>query len=235
MIGLFVSKLMMKKIILFLTLLSSFLCLRAQEKEVIIPNDSLIDIEGRYDFLNIDMPKLQYNISMGASFGRGFFGENFSSTYIAPSLRMKLNEKTYLRAGVLTGDVWLNGKSSKNIPNDRAPYADRYKHNAAYMGMDFELNPKLNLFVTAFYDTYNPFKSQSLSSQAQNIYTYGFDASLTYEISKNSFLNINVSFLETNNPYMLMPYHNSAFNSMNMINGSLFPNSRFSNQSPFGW
>lgn len=225
---------MMKKIVLFLAVILPFASLMAQEKEVLISKDSLIDFGRGYGFLYQEADKTQYNISMGASFGSGFFGQKFSSTYIAPSMRTRLNEKVNLRAGVLTGDVWLNGKSS-NIPQDRAPYADRYKHNAAYMGMDFEISPKINLFVTAFYDRYNPLRTQSLSSQAKNIYTYGFDASMSYEISKNSFINLSLSFMETNNPSILMPYHSSPFNSFNTINSGLFPGSRFSNQSPFGW
>ncbi|MFA7081497.1 MAG: hypothetical protein WC135_02685 [Bacteroidales bacterium] len=225
----------MKKIILFSAFILALSSLMAQEKEVLIDKDSLIDFDNSNFFLKQDIPKTQYNISMGTSFGRGFFGPNFTSTYIAPSLRTKLNDKVHLRAGVLTGDVWLSGKFIKNTPEDRAPYADRYKHSSAYMGMDFELSPKLNLFVTAFYDTYNPLRTQNFSSQAKSIYTYGFDASLSYEISKNSFLNLSFSYMETNNPSMLMPYHSSPFNSFNTINGGLFPGSRFSNQGPFGW
>lgn len=210
------KKIILKKHILFIALVFAFLGLRAQQGEVIIP-------------------QTQYNISMGAGFGRGFFGESFSSTYIAPSLRTKLNDKTYLRVGVLFGDLWLGGNNLNNTPIDRAPYADRYKHNAAYMGMDFELSSKVNLFITAFYDRYNPLSNQGYNTSNQSIYTYGLDASLSYEISENSFLYINVSFMETNNPYMLIPYRNSAFNSMSMTNGGFFPNSRFSNPSPFGW
>lgn len=227
---------MMKKIILFLALVLSSASLMAQEKEVLISEDSIISKDYTYDFINQASSPLQYNISMGANFGSGFFGQSFTSTYVAPSLRIRLNQKTHLRAGALTGDLWLNGGSQRNTVNDRAPYADRYKHSAAYMGMDFELSPKLNLFVTAFYDTYNPLRTQSLRPQSQNIYTYGFDASLTYEISKNSFLNLSVSFMETNNPYMLlMPYHHSPFNSMGLMNNTLFPGSRFPNHSPFSW
>ena len=96
---------MMKKIILFLALVLSSASLMAQEKEVLISEDSIISKDYTYDFINQASSPLQYNISMGASFGSGFFGQRFTSTYIAPSLRIKLNQKTHLRAGALTGDV----------------------------------------------------------------------------------------------------------------------------------
>ena len=224
----------MKRIILYIALCFFSLSLMAQEKEILLPKDSIINIDSS-DYINQENHLFQYKISMGASFGRGFFGENFTSTHIAPSFRVRLNEQTHLRAGFLTGDVWLNGKSSNTTLVDRAPYANRYKHNAAYVGMDIELSPKLDLFVTAFFDRYNSLQTPSLNPKSQSLYSYGFDASLTYEMSKNSFLNIRVSFLETNNPYMLIPYHHSAFNSMGMLNEGLFTNSLFPNHSPFGW
>lgn len=138
----------------------------------------------------------QYNLSMGASFGRGFFGENFTSSYIAPSAIFKVNKQSYLRVGVLSGDLTIRGN------DDKTPYENRYKHNSAYVGMDIDINPKLMLSVTAFFDNYSP-NGMRANFGTRNLYSYGFNANLSYELSKNSFLNLSVTVIESNNPYSL--------------------------------
>lgn len=225
----------MKKIIVFLALISFCATLNAQEKEVITPKDILTTTQDSNSILKEDSSPVQYNISMGASFGRGFFGENYTSTYLAPSTTIKINEQAQLRAGLLTGDIWLRNNSSNHAPQDKAPYANRYKHNAAFMGMDFSPNSKFSLSVTAFYDVFNPMQTLNSSTQAQSLHTYGFDASMTYEMTKNSFLHIRVSYLESNNPYSLFPYFPSAFSPIGQMYNGINPNNNFLYNSAFGW
>lgn len=145
--------------------------------------------------------KARYNIEMGATMSSGFGGRGFASTYVFPKAQMKINDKVSMRVGVLAGEAWTYGKKA---PIDRAPYENRYKHNAATMAADYKINDKALLSVSAFFDMYSPYGSRINNSR--ELYTYGASASLWYKIGKNSLFNISVSYLQSNNPYTLMPY-----------------------------
>lgn len=225
----------MKKIICFGVLMFSFVALFAQKENLMSSKDTISPLQDtNYLFKEVYSPA-QYNISMGAGFGTGFFGERFASTYIAPSVRIKVNEKAYVRAGILTGDTWVRGNSYCNRVEDREPYSDHYKRTAAYMGMDVELNPKLNLSVTAFYDVSNPMSSLKLSNSRQGLYTYGFNANMTYEMTKNSFLNLSFTYIESNNPYSAMLYNGYGINPMGLMHNSINPDNNIFYNNSFGW
>jgi hypothetical protein len=225
----------MKKIICFGVLMFSFVALFAQKENLMSSKDTISSLQDtNYLFKEVYSPA-QYNISMGAGFGTGFFGERFASTYIAPSIRIKVNEKAYVRAGILTGDTWVRGNSYCNRVEDRAPYSDHYKRTAAYMGMDIELNPNLNLSVTAFYDVSNPMSSLKTSNSSKGLYTYGFNANMTYEITKNSFLNLSFTYIESNNPYSTMLYNGYGLNPMGLMHNSINPYNNIFYNNSFGW
>ncbi len=149
-----------------------------------------------------------YNLSMWASFGRGFWGESFHNSYIAPSFSHQLNDFSNIRAGVMLGNtsIYMPRKTE-----DKAPYADSYRRNAAYIGFDFEVNPKTIISITAFYDQASPMSSPL--RMGDNLRAYGLNANLNYQISEKSFFNLNISYTESNNPYMLFssPYSPYGF------------------------
>lgn len=176
----------------------------------------------------------QCRIDMGTSFGRGFFSENFVSTYISPSVRMKVNPQSWIRAGVLTGDTWINLPKQNQILEDKAPYENRYKRNMAYVGMDFEINPRLLISATVFWDNFNPISSANTLGLRDNLYTYGFNANLTYQITKNSYFNLGFTFVETNNPYSLMPYgYGSPMSFYNPMFTPFYHNNNFLIGTPY--
>lgn len=196
---------------------------------------SLVNVtDSNYLFKEAQSP-LEYNLSMGASIGNGFWGERISSTYIAPSIRIKANEKAYIRAGVLTGQTTIGGNAFCRKAEDKAPYRDRFKHNAAYIGMDFELNPKIELSVTAFYDVLNPMTGLKTTASRGDLHTYGFNANMTYEITKNTFLNLSFTYIDSNNPYSTFP---NSYLGSSPINSMFSPrglNNGFLNNNFFGW
>lgn len=246
----------MKKIISFCILTFSFLALNAQSGNKVLVkentnkvDDSLIKAkevlvnvkendnsaqDSNYLFKEAKSP-LEYNLSMGASIGNGFWGERISSTYIAPSVRVKANEKAYVRAGVLAGQTTIGGNAFCTKAEDKAPYRDRFKHNAAYIGMDLELNPKLSLSVTAFYDVLNPMSGLRTSASRGDLHTYGFNANMTYEITKNSFLNFSFTYIDSNNPYSTFPNSYLGYSPINPMFSPMSHYNSFLNNNYFGW
>lgn len=226
----------MKKV--FLILILSFISLIAysQEQTPILEKDAVADSSKVNAALsNVENPT-KFRIDMGSSFGRGFFGERFVSSYIAPSVEMKLNPQAWLRAGVLTGDSWIDFPKSKTPKEDKAPYENRYKRNMAYVGLDLELNPRLLLSVTAFWDNMNPMSNQNTLGIKDNLFTYGFNANLTYQISKNSYFNFGFTFVESNNPYSLMPYgYGGPLSAFSPMYGPFNHSNNFMFSSPYNW
>ncbi|MDD2529871.1 MAG: hypothetical protein PHN41_01440 [Bacteroidales bacterium] len=226
----------MKKVLPLIIVLFVSLLAFSQEESVAIEkefiNDSLRDNAMPLDYED----PVQYRIDMGTSFGKGFFSESFVSTYIAPSVIMKVNPQSWLRAGVLTGDSWINMPKTKKPLEDKAPYENRYKRNMAYVGMDFEINPRLLVSVTAFWDNFSPMSNMNTLGIRDNLYTYGFNANLTYQITENSYFNLGFTFVESNNPYSLMPYRYgspmSAFSPMFTPYGH---HNNFLINTPYNW
>lgn len=219
-------------IILFLTSLVAF----SQEQVSILEKDTINDSLQVNVLPLIDEDPTQFRIEMGASFGKGFFNENFVSTYIAPSVSMKVNSQSWLRAGILTGDSWINLPKNQTPPEDKAPYENRYKRNMAYVGMDFEVNPRLMVSLTAFWDNLNPMSTPNTLGIRDNLYTYGFNANLTYQISKNSYFNLGFTFIETNNPYSLLPYsYGSPMSAFNPMFSSYGHHNNFLIGAPYNW
>ncbi len=151
----------------------------------------------------------QYSIMMGGGFGTGFFGESFSGNYIMPTANIQLNENSNLRLGALTGTTSINYNTPLNS-EDKAPYANRYNRRAAYMGGDFMLNQRTIVSVTAFFDIQMPMSN----SMHNSLRTYGVNANLNYQISKNSFLNLSFTYIESNNPLSL---YSHPFNSSPLL------------------
>lgn len=146
---------------------------------------------------------------MGGGFGTGFFGESFSGNYIMPTANIQLNENSNLRLGALTGTTSINYNTTLNS-EDKAPYANRYNRRAAYMGGDFMLNQRTMVSVTAFFDIQMPMSNTMHNS----LRTYGVNANVNYQISKNSFLNLSFTYIESNNPLSL---YSHPFNSSPLL------------------
>jgi hypothetical protein len=174
----------------------------------------LIAQESNTDTLQTSIfSKAQYSIEMGAAMGYGWGGSKMASTYVFPKAQFKINDNAQLRVGVLSGEDWY--KPSKTVRN-LAPYENRYKHNAITMAADYKINDKMLLSVSALYDMRTPF--QSVRNNNRDLYTYGASASLWYKLSKDSFLNLTVSYLRSNDPYTLMPYYHPYLGSMGANN-----------------
>lgn len=202
----------MKKILFFMAFTFGFANLFSQEADSVLA----------YDYLDSYNPyQAQYTLTTGASFGRGFFGERFSETFLGASGSFKLNEESWLRVGAMTGDTRIKGDLFSSNPEDKAPYANHYRRNAAYIGMDFELNKKALLSVTAFYDLSSPQAQIGKANTRNNLYTYGFNANLTYKISENSLFKLGITLIESNNPYSLMSIYSPYLNPMGIHHGAL--------------
>ena len=226
----------MKKV--FSILILSFISLIAYSQEQVtnLEKDTISDSSQVNALPYFEEDPIQFKIEMGTSFGKGFFSENFISTYIAPSVVMKVNSQSWLRAGILTGDSWINFPKNQTPPEDKAPYENRYKRNMAYVGMDFEINPRLMVSLTAFWDNFSPMANPNTLGIRNNLYTYGFDANLTYQISKNSYFNFGFTFVETNNPYSLLPYrYGSPLSAFSPTYGPFSHQNNFLMASPYNW
>jgi hypothetical protein len=204
----------MKKILFFMVFTFAFANLFSQEADSILADDNLNP--------EIHNPNpAQYMLITGASFGRGFFAESFSETFLGASGSFKLNEQSWLRVGAMTGDTRIKGNLFSSNPEDKAPYANHYRRNAAYIGMDFELNKRALLSVTAFYDLASPQTQLGTANSRNNLYTYGFNANLTYKITESSFFKLGITIIDSNNPYSLMSMYSPYLNPMGVHYGAL--------------
>ena len=148
--------------------------------------------------------RTRYTFSSGLSAGTGFWGDRFSSTFLSASVSHQINSDLRVRMGALTGS--FNSSLIGNYQN-KAPYRNSNNRQAAEVGMDYKINPRLQLSVTAYFDQVN-LGSIDNNLLTSRLNTTAVNANFTYKLRNDSFINLSVTFVETNNPYnSLNPYY----------------------------
>ncbi|MDR1847460.1 MAG: hypothetical protein LBR17_05025 [Bacteroidales bacterium] len=164
---------------------------------------------------SIDGQRTHYEFSTGMGGGIGFWGEKFTSTDVSLGVSHQINKDLRLRFFASTGS--FNSTLTGNY-EDKAPYRNPLNRQAAAVGMDYKINTNLQLSVTAYFDCLN-LGSMNNYLHTSRLTTAAFNANLTYKFRNDSFLNLNVTFMETNNPYnMLNPYNMDSFGWFSPMN-----------------
>jgi long-subunit fatty acid transport protein len=175
-----------------------------------------------------DTSRTHFTFSTGLSGGTGWLGERFTSAYLSGGVSHRLNDKLNLRFGVATGS--FNSELLGNYRN-KTPYRNPNNRQSAAIGVDYQPNDRLQLSITAFYDNISLSPTERLL-KTNRLNTTGINADLTYKLSEGSFLNLNVTFMQSDNPYNFFnPYFTDGLQGF----GSPFFNNNFPNHSFFGW
>lgn len=153
-------------------------------------------------------------LSAGMVMGRDFFGEKFFSDNVSFEYSKWLNPKAGIRLGASVGEI-----SSAFLDNneDKAPYSKSHRRTSAYVGLDYVVNPRMLISVTAFFDNVN-LNGYDRRFGASRLYTNGFNANLTYKFSNESLLNLSFTYIESNAAFVpYSPY--SAYGSPYAMHG----------------
>ncbi|MDR0789875.1 MAG: hypothetical protein LBO06_03660 [Bacteroidales bacterium] len=176
----------------------------------------------------IDTNRTHFTFSTGLGGGTGFWGESFTSTFLSANVSHQINNDLRVRAGALTGS--FNSSLIGNYQS-KAPYRNPHNRQAAEVGVDYKINPRLQLSVTAYFDQIN-LGSLNNNFLSSSLTTTAFNANLTYKFKNDSFLNLSVTFMETNNPYNTFnPYYFESMHSFSPIH----PFGAFGESSFFNW
>lgn len=156
--------------------------------------DSLKRAEGEHSFL----PRIHYNLSMGASFSSGgWYGNNFQ-TWVAPEIQYRVNEKLNVHAGVVV---------SRNFPgNDQYNGRDNYLFNSEkntgyllYAGADYKLNEQVIISADMVKSIGSRSPYNYLMPGNSDYEHYSF--SVHYKLGRSMTLGANVQFINGNPPF----------------------------------
>lgn len=139
-------------------------------------------------------PQDAFLFHTSASFGKDWFGQQYFVSEYGIDYKRKLNNRLTLFAG-------LDMYNIEGHARDLSPRKERDLNVAAYLGMDYKVNEKLNLAGSVFY---NSFDSR-----------LGGDLDMRYRFSDNSILNLYFQFSKQmsdgiNTP-MFYPYYSPMF------------------------
>lgn len=140
-------------------------------------------------------------LSMGAFMGRDFCGYRYLSNDVGVEYSSWITPKVNFRIGADVGFIHTNAFSQTE---DKAPYSDRYRKTAAYAGADIAVNPRMIVSVTAFFDNIS-LGGLNNRFHTSNLGTVGFNARMRYKLKDDSFIDLSLTFIESNNPFS---YHN---------------------------
>jgi hypothetical protein len=175
-----------------------------------------------------DINKTHFTFSTGIGGGTGFWGDRFTSSFLSANVTHQINSDLKVRAGALTGS--FNSSLIGNYES-KAPYRNSNNRQAAEVGVDYKINPRLQLSVTAYFDQIN-LGSMNNNLLTSRLTTTAFNANLTYKFKNDSFFNLGITFMETNNPYNTFnPYYFESMHGFSPLNSF----NAFGESSFLGW
>lgn len=143
---------------------------------------------------SFSQPQDAFLFHTSASFGKDWFGQQYFVSEYGIDYKRKINNRLTLFAGVDMYNIEGNAR-------DLSPRKDRDLNVAAYLGMDYKVNEKLNLAGSVFY---NSFDSR-----------LGGDLDMRYRFNDNSVLNLYFQFskqiYDGVTPPMYFPYYSPMF------------------------
>lgn len=153
-------------------------------------------------------------LSAGMLMGRDFFGEKFFSDNVSFEYSKWLNPKAGIRLGANVGEIH---SSFLDNCEDKAPYSQNHRRVSAYVGLDYVINPRILISVTAFFDNVN-LNGYNRRFGASRLYTNGFNANMIYKFSNDALLSLSFTFMESNAAFVpYTPY--SAYGSPYIMHG----------------
>ena len=152
------------------------------------------------------------NVSLSYS---ASIGENFLANRMGVGYRQWLNDKVGLRLGVSSTDFAF--KCPFETLEDKAPYSAKGKQISLNAALDYKASDKLLLSFSAYFSTMNAFSMNGNVGNMDMYYTRAFNASMRYMFNEKSFIDISLTLVDSNNPFLYcnpyLPYY-SRYNSL---------------------
>lgn len=143
-----------------------------------------------------------YNLRLTYSAG---IGNHFTASRMSAEYGGFLSDKLGIRIGASSTDLFL--KFSGSTLEDKAPYSEKGRQLSLKAGIDYKASDKMLLSFSAYFSNMN-LGNDFFFSRAVN-------ANLRYMFSEDSFIDVSLTFMETNNPFYFcnpyMPYHSHCF------------------------
>ncbi len=130
-------------------------------------------------------------------------GTHFSASRMGAEYNGLISDKWGMRIGASSTDFFLKIPSPQL--EDKAPYSAKGKQMALKAAVDYKVSEKFLMSFSAYLS--NMVVENSL------FYTRAVNASFRYMFRENSFIDVSLTFVDTNNPFVFcnpyMPYHHS--------------------------
>jgi hypothetical protein len=154
--------------------------------------------------------KADFNLSYSAS-----IGENFLANRMGAGYGQWLNDKVGVRFGIASTDFAFKCPFEK--VEDKAPYSAKGKQISLNAALDYKASDKLLLSFSAYFSTMNAFFINGNVGNMDMYYTRAFNASMRYMFNEKSFIDISLTLVDSNNPFLYcnpyLPYY-SRYNSL---------------------
>jgi len=146
-----------------------------------------------------DNKKLDVNVQLGTSFSTNFNRGFAFTTFVAPELRYRVNDRFTLRGGISMANNQY-GNALMYSPYGFTEYSGNFSQGMIYVSGDYMLSPKLILSGTAY-------KEFSVNhGNPQTDFNPGYDGkglmmNLRFMPTENVTIDAGVEIYEGNNPY----------------------------------
>lgn len=147
--------------------------------------------------------KGDFNLSYSAIIGQNLFANRMGVGY-----DKWLNEDVGIRFGISTTDFAF--RCPYQSVENKAPYSAKGKQLALNASVDYKVSNKMLLSFSAYFSTMNLWSMNSEFGNNQ-FYTKAVNASLRYIFSNDSFIDLSLSFIETNQSFIPPFYSPTSF------------------------
>ncbi len=147
--------------------------------------------------------KGNFSLSYSAAIGQNLLADRMGVGY-----EKWLNQDVGIRLGIATTDFTFRCPSQ--ALEDKAPYSAKGKQISLNAGVDYKVSEKFLLSFSAYYSTMNLWSLNSGFGNNQ-FYTKAVNASMRYIFSNDSFIDLSLSFIETNQPFPYFFYSPTSF------------------------
>ncbi len=139
---------------------------------------------------------VDFHLSMGTEI---FTGGGFTSSlfWISPEIAYQVSPKFVLITGFTYGTGLFD--TPQRFPReqevDLSPREKRNQIGSIYVRGEYQVNNRLQVAASGFYQSGMPFLSYYPG--ISNVESFGFSAEMQYKIAENSFLNVNIAFIQS--------------------------------------
>ncbi len=147
------------------------------------------------------------NGNMSLSFSSAI-GQNLFANRVGVGYDKWLNENVGVRFGIATTD--FSFRCPYQNVEDKAPYSAKGKQLSLNAAVDYKVSEKMLLSFSAYYSTMNLWNVSS-GFKNNSFYTKTVNASLRYIFSNDSFIDLTLSFIETNHSFIYPFYSPTSF------------------------